>query len=203
MPPLKDLTGQRFGKLVCLGRAGTATGKAVLWLFQCDCGNQITTVLRQRRVKSCGCLKITHGKSSSRIYQTWWNMYRRCYDPKDKSYDRYGARGIRVCEEWLGSKESFFDWALSNGYEDSLTLDRKDGSKGYSPDNCRWATTKQQARNKSSNVWITYGGKTMLLNEWARYLKTYTANFYALMKKGLSPTEAVQYETARLSGRTR
>lgn len=93
-------------------------------------------------------------------------MIQRCYNPNNTNYKNYGNRGISVCEEWHHF-EVFYDWAVSNGYDDTLTLDRIDVDKNYSPDNCRWATSYEQANNKRSNRFIEYMGERKTVKEWA------------------------------------
>ena len=106
-----------------------------------------------------------HGKRHTKLYNAWCNMRRRCYETKNKHYSDYGARGITVCDEW---KEfiPFCEWSMKNGYKDGLTLDRIDNDKGYSPDNCRWATAIVQANNRRNVHLITYKGETLSLKQW-------------------------------------
>ena len=103
-----------------------------------------------------------------RIRRIWNNMKHRCYNQNDSCYHIYGARGITVCDEWLKSYRPFYDWAMANGYSDDLSIDRIDNNKGYSPDNCRWATIEQQANNKSNNVWINDNGEKITISQFAR-----------------------------------
>lgn len=180
MGKLIDLTGQRFGRLVVLRRAGTKvyTGAtAVLYECVCDCGNKTIVfagALRKGTTQSCGCLhneqlvsrSTTHGKRKSRLYSIYAGMKRRCYIHTDKRYERYGGRGITVCDEWRNDFQSFYDWSMANGYRDDLSIDRIDNDKGYSPDNCRWATPKQQERNKSNKKLYEVNGEKKLLADW-------------------------------------
>lgn len=176
MGKFKDLKGQRFGKLTVIERAENATNGRVQWRCVCDCGNQTVCRafnLQSGHTRSCGCLheegtRTTHGMKRSRLYRTWESMKTRCNNPNAQRWDDYGGRGIEVCEEWRDSFEAFRDWALANGYRDDLTIERKDNDGPYSPENCRWATKEEQARNKRSNVFMTLNGKTMTITQWAK-----------------------------------
>lgn len=107
--------------------------------------------------------------SHYRIYMIWFDMKRRCNQPQNKRFNRYGGRGIKVCDEWLNF-QSFFDWSLANGYKDDLTIDRVNKDGDYGPDNCRWADLITQANNRSNNHYITYQGKTQTMMEWSKEL---------------------------------
>ena len=106
--------------------------------------------------------------SHHRLYHIWFDMKRRCYQKQNKRWDKYGGRGIKVCPEWLNDFQAFFDWAMANGYADSLTIDRIDRNGDYSPDNCRWADKFQQANNRSNNHYITYHGETKTMMDWSK-----------------------------------
>lgn len=185
MSAVRDLTGQRFGRLTVLEQAGRKNGR-VLWLCQCDCGNlkiEHSSYLTAGKVKSCGCLhkellaeinsttKTTHGKTHTRLYSIWRSMKKRCCVPTNDAYCRYGGRGITVCKEWM-SFENFEKWAKSNGYKNGLTIDRKDNNAGYSLENCRWATRREQNLNKRNNHFVEYNGEVKTISEWAETLGT-------------------------------
>lgn len=181
MSKLIDLTGKRFSHVFVIKRAENAKFGATMWLCKCDCGKEFTTYgfsLRRGWTKSCGCFGkeaqrkaiTTHGMTNTPLYRCWDAMKRRCMNPSTKHYERYGGRGISVCDEWKASFESFRDWAFANGYKEGLSIDRIDNNGNYCPENCRWANSYTQAKNKRNNVWITFHGTTMILSEWARML---------------------------------
>ena len=115
-------------------------------------------------------LKRGYSIKYRRIYKIWQGIRQRCNNPNDKDYEDYGGRGIRVCEEWDKSSEAFVRWALENGYADNLSIDRIDTNSGYSPENCRWSTKKEQAHNRKSTHFITRNGETHNITEWAKIL---------------------------------
>lgn len=178
--PYKDLTGQRFGRLVVLSVVDSEAGANIptKWLCQCDCGN-LTQVqgcnLKGEVTKSCGCLKrelsrqkkLLHGETRTRLYAIWSHMRHRCNFEWDKAYPYYGGRGIKVCKDWDADYEAFRDWAYANGYENHLTLDRIDVNGNYCPENCRWATKQEQNLNKRTTVRIEYNGEFKTQSEWA------------------------------------
>lgn len=169
-----DLTGMRFGRLKALYRIEDDR-KETYWLCRCDCGNQIAvslTSLRSGNTRSCGCLhkdylknmdrsKISHKKHGAydkygnceRLYGVWKGMRRRCNNPNSDSYKYYGARGIKVCDEWNNDYASFREWALEHGYNPNAThgectIDRIDNNSNYEPNNCRFVPMKIQNSNK-------------------------------------------------------
>ena len=107
-----------------------------------------------------------HGLRKHRLYRIWSNMKNRCYNPNTRSYERYGGRGITVCDEWKNDFMSFYNWSIANGYRDDLTLDRSNNDGNYTPENCRWATQKQQHNNTSLNKVITIEGVSHTMAEW-------------------------------------
>ena len=158
---IKDLTGQRFGRLIVEEDSGERQSRAVMWKCACDCGNNCMvrgSHLISGKTQSCGCYKAELvslrakqrariGEFPPRLRRIWRNMKQRCNNPASTNYHNYGGRGIRVCEEW-NSYQVFAIWAINNGYNDALTLDRKNNDGNYEPSNCRWATWKEQANNK-------------------------------------------------------
>ena len=176
MPQIKDMKGQRFGRLVVIEFAYMRYGRA-FWKCKCDCGNEMITDgnrLRMKVTKSCGCYQAEtrikthsiHGMSKTRLNRIWSLMKDRCCNSKSHAFENYGGRGIDICEEWKNSFSAFAEWAFSNGYSDNLTIDRIDNNKGYYPDNCRWANEVEQSQNRRSNYLITYKGETKCIKAW-------------------------------------
>ena len=173
------MTNQLVGKIRILRRAPNDKYGNAMWFCLCGyCGSEFVASghsIRVRHTRSCGCLqKITaskisrtHGMSRSRIFKNWEAMKQRCENPNSTAYKDYGAKGIYVCQEWQDFV-NFYSWAISNGYSDGLTIDRKDNSKGYSPDNCRWATRAEQNRNTTRTHRIEYNGQFITAAEAGR-----------------------------------
>ena len=171
--------GQRFGRLTTIKIVGhNAEGN--IWLCKCDCGNEakVNAYNLGRQTNSCGCLRrkiakerhTTHGKTHTRLFTIWVGMRHRCRNATLPEYPKYGGRGIKVCDEWNESFEAFEEWAIRNGYDDSLTIDRVDVNGNYEPNNCRWITHFDQQSNKRNNVNLTFNGETHTVAEWARLL---------------------------------
>lgn len=190
MSKFVDLKGKKFGKLVVTERAENAPSGHAQWKCKCECGNDVITKsvsLNQGYRKSCGCISGTingpKSKGRDRLHVIWSTMKQRCYNEKDKKYPIYGSRGIIICDEWRNDFESFYLWAISNGYSDSLSIDRLDVDGNYDPSNCKWATVKEQARNRRTNVFVEINGETKTMIEWAeeyniKYV-TFKARYYS------------------------
>ena len=167
----KQLDGNKFGDLFVERFSHMHSGHSY-WLCRCECGVKTTvrgSHLLSGHTTSCGCQKgnSSHKGSGSRLYTIWAGMRERCNNPKSTSYMYYGARGILVCDEWKDFA-AFRDWALENGYNDSLTIDRIDNNIGYCPGNCRWATATEQANNTRKTRMLMYDGEVHSVSEWAR-----------------------------------
>lgn len=157
MPAPIDLTGHTYSRLTVLRESTPATYPRK-WECRCECGNTKTILgasLRGGLTQSCGCLNkerlsethTVHGGHGTRLHSIWHNMKQRCQNENRDTFSYYGALGITICDEWT-EFAPFQQWALASGYSEDLTLDRKDSSKGYSPNNCRWADRTTQARNQ-------------------------------------------------------
>ena len=175
-----ELSGCVFGKLTVVSFAGTDKNYNAKWLCACECGEQSvvwSSALRRWLTTSCGChrkaetkkRRTTHGQSGKRsaTYNVWAGMIKRCTNPNAQGYDRYGGRGIKVCDAWK-SFESFF--ADMGDKPEGHSIERVDNDGDYSPENCVWALVSAQSRNKSNNRKITANGQTMLLVDWAARL---------------------------------
>ena len=188
MATFKDLTGQRFGRLVVVSlenKQQSGNRERYYWRCKCDCGKDHvvrTDGLTSGGVQSCGCLHVesaiknvskhhSHKQSRTPIYETWQGMKKRCFNPNCKCYSRYGGRGITVCDEWRNNFQAFYDYVskLEHFGEEGYTLDRIDNDGDYAPCNVRWADAKRQCRNRRSNVVVDYHGESMTVMEAAEH----------------------------------
>ena len=178
MSKLINLTGQKFGRWTVLYEAGRNKRGGARWLCKCDCGTQKEVNghdLLRGHTKSCGCLQketvtnfnYKHGMCGALVYNTWRAMQSRCNRKSDTVYKYYGGRGIRVCKRW-DKFENFY--ADMGDRPKGKSIDRKDNDGDYRPDNCRWATRKEQGRNRRSNIMIKYAGKSQCIATWGEEL---------------------------------
>lgn len=158
-------------------------------ICRCECG-KIKNVYKSNLVlgksKSCGCHNSgnkKHGGCRTRLYTTWLSMKSRCNRSTDKSFCYYGAKGVKVCDEW-NDFVNFRNWALSHGYTDELTIDRIDVNGNYEPENCRWITKRAQQFNKTTSHYLTFEGKTMTVCEWAEALGLNKNLLYTRLQRG-------------------
>lgn len=195
-----DETGNRYGALTVIERVANIDGK---WAFlcKCDCGEFVEKqgcYLRNSIYPNCGCKRreaqITHGMTGTRIYRIWFDMKRRCYKPNNKSYSRYGGRGITVCDEWRNNFEAFYNWAMDNGYNDNLSIDRINPNGNYEPINCRWITMSEQAKNRRNCHFITCNGRTQILADWAKETGIDRFEIVKRLKNGQTPEQALECE---------
>lgn len=194
-----DLTGKRFGNLVVLYDTGIRSKHGeIYWMCKCDCGN-LTRVqgkhLRSGNIKSCGCKRFeackTHGQTNTRLYNIWCTMKARCIRKTSQKYNRYGGRGIKICDEWKNF-EPFYNWSMSHGYNENLSIDRIDNNGNYEPSNCRWATAVQQANNTSENRIIEYKGEKMTISEASRKYNVSYKLLYKRIKRGWDINRAIE-----------
>lgn len=207
LPKAIDLTGLKFGKLTAVKYMYSDNSKKSkrgrFWLCECECGGyKIANAcdLRRGSVTSCGCLRkdnikkaqeanITHGMCTgkrSRLYQCYQAMKRRCqYEPN------WVNKGINVCKEWQSSPQAFFNWAISNGYQDNLTLDRIDVYGDYEPANCRWISKHDQQLNKTTNHFVTINGITKTISQWSEISGVSAATISKRIEHGFDGTDLI------------
>lgn len=165
---LVDMTGLKFGLLTVIGRVeSTDKNGQAMWRCDCECGgstNARGTALRAGHYQSCGCLQgnRTHGLSNCQEYESWRAIRQRCLNSKCKSFKNYGGRGIAICNRWLESFENFLA-DMGHAPAPRMQIDRIDNNGNYEPSNCRWATVKEQSRNRRNNHFVTVDGQEMVL----------------------------------------
>lgn len=199
MPPAKDISNQKFGRLTALYPA--FRGKyGVVWACSCDCGSPMTVLRATNQLTNgmnhhcCACGHYErHGLTKSRLYRVYISMKKRCNDPKDPGYNNYGGRGISVCQEWENSFLTFYNWAIKNGYKEKsgLSIDRINNDGNYEPSNCQWVPKAVQDNNKRSNDFHTFNGQTKTLTQWAREYGISTSTIRFRIKKGFSFQDAL------------
>lgn len=180
-----------------IGNAPDRNGRKMV-LCRCDCGT-IKEVrydgIKCGSTKSCGCVRLnkirTHGMTNTRLYNIWHKMKERCYNHNHVHYHNYGGRGISVCDQWRDNFQNFYNWAMSNGYSDNLTIDRKDDDGNYTPENCRWATPLEQQNNLRNNRVIRAMGKSQSIARWSAEVSIPYTTIYSRLCKGWSEEDAI------------
>ena len=192
MRALKDVSGQRFGRLVAVEPI-RQTPKGRLWKCLCDCGNYTQVrigALTVGSTKSCGCLQVevagaknrTHGMTNTKTYRIWKGMKRRCYNKNDASYSEYGGRGIAICDRW---RNDFLLFLKDMGESPKgLSIERINNQGNYEPSNCRWATPAEQCRNRASNRWYELNGQRKCLTDWADEYGIHPATVSGRLERG-------------------
>lgn len=186
----EDLAGKKFGKLTVIKKVGVSKQKQSKWLCKCDCGNEVVVSrtnlsINKTKTISCGCHRketITkHNKCKTKIYSAYIAMKQRCYNKQNAAYKYYGARGIKICDEWLNKDDgfiNFYNWSITNGWKEGLSIDRINTDGDYKPDNCRWTNSLTQMNNTRRNHYITYKNETHTIGGWARILNKSYSTLY-------------------------
>lgn len=180
---IKDITGQKFNRWTVLNFVETRNHNAY-WLARCECGTErilSTAYLTSGMSQSCGCLRTERAKEFKKygelerddknhpvLYKRYHSIKQRCYNPSCHAYYNYGARGIKMCDEWNDDFIAFYNWSMNSGYRDDLTLDRIDNNGDYCPENCRWVDRRTQQNNLRRNVYLEYAGLKKMIPEWAK-----------------------------------
>lgn len=189
----RDLTNIKFGKLTALSPIKKWGSSKYFWICKCDCGRTVEVIgsnLVRNNTTSCGCYGRSiignktkqHGMSKTRIFKIWAGMRKRCNNPNFKSYSDYGGRGIKVCNEWDSFIAFYND--MKEGYADNLSLERKNPDGNYCKENCRWATMKEQSRNKTNTRYIEFNGKRKTASEWCEGVDVDVSTFLSRIKNG-------------------
>lgn len=201
-----DRRGLRYGMLTVSSFVGRGKWGDLLWLCFCDCGQSrvvISNRLVQGQVTHCGCRheenvreagirRRTHGMSRTKLYRAWHSMVSRCENPNNASWYCHGAMGVKVCPEWRDDSESFLKWSLDNGHREGLSLDRyPDPNGNYEPSNCRWATPRQQQRNRRDNFLIEWKSKRRTAAEWSDITGLNQDTIISRLERGWSAKEAL------------
>ena len=217
----KNISGQRFGRLVALSAEGKTENNTTIWKCQCDCGNTKCVPisrLTSGKTRSCGCLakevssqvhkgntdRVTHAGSDERLYCIYRAMIRRCYNKNDKRFRNYGGRGIKVCDIWLNDYSEFRRFAVEQGYDEKAkygetTIDRIDTNGDYSPGNCRFVNMKTQQNNRTNNHVLLFAGEEKTISEWAEELGISRKTIVSRLHYGWSVEKALS-EPVRSNG---
>lgn len=206
-----DLVGKKFGRLTVIEYIplDKRIKPSYMWLCKCECGNfkaLSTNNLTSGKVLSCGCynreysskralkMSTTHGLSDTRLYNIWCAMKQRCLLPSSHAYKDYGGRGITICDEWKNNFQTFFDWAIANGYEDNLSIDRIDNNGDYEPINCRWVSNDIQSYNKRTTLKISIYGEMLTVKEICDKYGVSKSALFQRYYRGITDEERLLYK---------
>lgn len=205
MTKATDLTGQQFGRLTVIKRHFPSNVRQqAMWECSCSCGCGNVVVpamsLKKAITRSCGCLRketsaelnTKHGLRDSEEYHVWSGIKNRCYNKNEKSYPDYGGRGVTMCDEWKDSFETFYR-DMGSRPSHKHTIERRENDKGYTKENCVWATRKEQANNRRNNLYYELNGESKTLQEWCDELCIKYMTVYARLKRGMTFEEAIQF----------
>jgi hypothetical protein len=187
--------GDVFGQWIVIDDTMDSKAREKKVLCKCSCGKVSAVYVRNLSSgasKSCGHVHqlnfLKHGKTKTRLHEIWLNIRKRCYSPNNTNYPNYGGRGISICKEW-GDFETFEKWALDNGYEGLLTIERINVNGNYSPENCTWIPNNEQAKNTRHNIRLEFNGESKILSEWARTLSANYTTIRTRYHKGWKVSE--------------
>lgn len=197
-----NVVGNKYGKLTVKEFVGRKNNSS--WFrCECECGGETVTTsnnLVRGHTVSCGCVNkekllarsVTHGLSHKHpLYTSWIGMKNRCYYEKHNRFEHYGGKGITVCDEWKDNFKAFYDWAILNGWEKGKSIDRKENDKNYCPENCKFSSIQEQNRNRTSNIFIEWNGRTQCVTDWANEVNYSPATLRQRMKKGWTIEEVL------------
>lgn len=195
--------GEKYGLLMVISELPNRTkcGKRQFTCI-CECGNQIVTVgtaLTQGKTKSCGCYKrkriqesnTKHGMSHTKLNHTYRHIKDRCLNQNCASYENYGGRGIKICDDWKNDFSAFAEWAMLHGYEEGLTIERIDNDGDYEPSNCKWIPKSEQPKNRRTCRYVELDGEKHTISEWARITGINRGTLSDRLKRGWTPYEAI------------
>ena len=194
-----DISGEVFGRLTAHKVVRRNKHNQLIWSCTCECGTEteaLAFLLRRGEKQSCGCLhreitasiNRTHGKTRTKIYAIWRSMMQRCYDNNSHAYDRYGKRGIEVCDRWKKFENFYADMGDK---PQGMSLERIDNNGNYEPSNVIWASDKAQANNRRSNVILEYQGRKQTMQQWADESGIKIGTIWARLHRGWTVERAI------------
>lgn len=192
MGKIVDMTGRKCGRLTVIAYLGLGDKNQAIWKCLCDCGTFCTangSGLNKGSIRSCGCIRRTHGLSKFKIYRTWTNMKARCFNPKEKAYPDYGGRGITVCDRWMKFENFHKDMG---DHPLDMFIERRDVNGNYEPSNCYWATRTQQQRNTRRTPFVMIEGERLALGDAIeKYSSVSYGTVHGRLWRGWSPIDAI------------